>query len=150
MKEVIRDRQRRRLSAPKRIGCSYRLTAFSSVPGFDPAHSDFVAAPKVPRDGKTVGLSPHDCRHLLDAPNVETGTQLVCAVKRCLVFSGCNSHPATGSLQPVAIGAAVEVTKPSEPSRQMCRSGDAASRQAVTRVNVEQASKRPMWSPTSH
>jgi hypothetical protein len=30
----------------------------------------------------------------------------------------------------------------------MRRSGDAASRQAVTRVNVEQASKRPMWTPT--
>ena len=42
----------------------------------------------------------------------------------------------------------MEVTKPSEPSRQMCRFGDAASRQAVTRVNVEQASKRPMWTPT--
>ena len=26
--------------------------------------------------------------------------------------------------------------------------GDSASRQAVTRVNVEQASKRPMWTPT--
>ena len=54
----------------------------------------------------------------------------------------------TGSLQPVAIGAAVEVTKPSEPSRPMCRSGDAARRQVVTRGNVEQASKRPMWAPT--
>ena len=72
----------------------------------------------------------------------------MCAVKRCWIFSGCNSHPATGSLQPVAIGAAVEVTKPSEPSRQTCRFGDAASRQAVTRVNAEQASKRPMWEPT--
>ena len=51
---------------------------------------------------------------------------------KVLVFSGCNSHPATGSLQPVAIGAAVEETKPSEPSRQMYRFGDAASRQAVT------------------
>ena len=48
-----------------------------------------------------------------------------------LVFSGCNSHPATGSLQPVAIGVAVEVTKPSEPSRQTGRFGDSASRQAV-------------------
>ena len=66
------------------------------------------------------------------------------------IFCGCKSHPATGSLQPVAIGAAVEVTKPSEPSRQMCRSGDAASRQVVTRVNVEQASKRQMWVPTRH
>src|SRR5437016_1831076 len=29
--------------------------------GTNPAHSDFVAAPPVPRDGKTVGLSPEDC-----------------------------------------------------------------------------------------
>ena len=70
--------------------------------------------------------------------------------EKVLVSSGCNSHPATGSLQPVAIGAAAEVTKPSEPSRQMRRLGDAASRQAVTQVNVEQSSKRPMWTPTSH
>src|SRR5271157_1809234 len=36
-----------------------------------------------------------------------------------LVFSGCNSHPATGSLQPVAIGAAVEPFVPpsAAPSR---------------------------------
>jgi predicted DNA-binding WGR domain protein len=35
MRSVIRDRLRRRLSAPKRIGCPYRLTALSSAPGFD-------------------------------------------------------------------------------------------------------------------
>jgi hypothetical protein len=35
MRAVIRDRLRRRLSAPKRIGCSYRLAAFSAAPGFD-------------------------------------------------------------------------------------------------------------------
>ena len=39
--------------------------------GVNPAHGKFVAAPKVPRDGKTVGLSPEDCRRLLDAPIVE-------------------------------------------------------------------------------
>ncbi len=37
------------------------------------------------------------------------------------IFSGCESRLATGSLRPVAIGAAVEVTKPSEPSRQTYR-----------------------------
>ena len=36
--------------------------------GANPAHSDFVEAPAVPRDGKTVGLTPEDCRRLLDAP----------------------------------------------------------------------------------
>ncbi len=36
--------------------------------GTNPAHGDFVDAPAVPRDGKTVALSPADCRRLLDAP----------------------------------------------------------------------------------
>jgi len=35
MRAIIRDRLRRRLSAPKRIGCPYRLTALNSAPGFD-------------------------------------------------------------------------------------------------------------------
>ncbi len=36
--------------------------------GANPAHGKFVKVPPVPRDGKTVGLSPADCRRLLDAP----------------------------------------------------------------------------------
>lgn len=36
--------------------------------GANPAHSDFVSAPSVPREGKTVALSPEHCRLLLDAP----------------------------------------------------------------------------------
>jgi hypothetical protein len=35
MRAMVRDRLRRRLSAPKRIGCPYRLAAYTSVPGFD-------------------------------------------------------------------------------------------------------------------
>ena len=35
MRAVIRDRLRRRLSAPRRIGCRYQLAAFSYSPGFD-------------------------------------------------------------------------------------------------------------------
>src|SRR5712692_10568127 len=52
------------------------------------------------------------------------------------------------SLQPVAIGAAVEVTILPKPSMQRVALGDSASRQAVTRVNAEQASKQVMWEPT--
>jgi predicted DNA-binding WGR domain protein len=37
MKAIIRDRLSRRLSAPKRIGCPYRLAAFTTAPGFDAA-----------------------------------------------------------------------------------------------------------------
>jgi predicted DNA-binding WGR domain protein len=35
IKAISRERLRRRLSAPKRIGCAYRLTALSAAPGFD-------------------------------------------------------------------------------------------------------------------
>jgi integrase/recombinase XerD len=39
--------------------------------GVNPAHGKFVAAPSAPRDGKTVGLSPEDCRRMLDAPQID-------------------------------------------------------------------------------
>ena len=35
VRAIIQERLRRRLSAPKRIGCPYRLTALNSAPGFD-------------------------------------------------------------------------------------------------------------------
>ena len=40
--------------------------------GANPAHGKFVKAPAVPRDGKTVGLSPADCRRLMETPDMET------------------------------------------------------------------------------
>jgi integrase/recombinase XerD len=58
--------------------------------GANPAHSDFVTTPPVPRDGKTVGLSPDDCRRLIDAPDIETPAgirdQALLAV---LAYTGC-------------------------------------------------------------
>lgn len=35
LQEVIRERLRRRLSAPRRIGCPYQLAAVNAAPGFD-------------------------------------------------------------------------------------------------------------------
>ncbi len=35
IRAIIRDRLRRRLSAPRRIGCAYRLTRLDAAPGFD-------------------------------------------------------------------------------------------------------------------
>jgi predicted DNA-binding WGR domain protein len=37
VRAVIRDRLRRRLSAPKRIGCAYQMTTLNSAPGFEAA-----------------------------------------------------------------------------------------------------------------
>ncbi len=69
--------------------------------GANPAHSDFVAAPAVPRDGKTVALSADNCRRLLDAPIVkreeETSDEPIilpagvrdAALLGVLAFTGC-------------------------------------------------------------
>ena len=59
-------------------------------------------------------------------------SDLVCAVSRCSIFSGCKSHPATGSLQPVAIEATHggnELVEAFETDGSLL--GDSASRQAV-------------------
>ncbi len=37
LRAILRDRLRRRLSAPRRIGCPYRLAAVSKARGFDAA-----------------------------------------------------------------------------------------------------------------
>lgn len=58
--------------------------------GANPAHGDFVEAPPAPRDGKTVGLSPRDCRRLLDAPDLETPAGVRDhALLAVLAYTGC-------------------------------------------------------------
>jgi integrase/recombinase XerD len=58
--------------------------------GANPAHSDFVAAPAAPRDGKTVGLTPEDCRRLLEAPSSETPAGIRDrALLAVLAYTGC-------------------------------------------------------------
>ena len=71
----------------------------------------------------------------------------LCAVKG-VDLQWVQFPPGKRSLQPVAIGAAVEVTILPKPSMQRVALGDSASRQAVTRVNAEQASKGLTWEPT--
>lgn len=58
--------------------------------GANPAHSDFVQAPAVPRDGKTVGLTPEDCRRLLEAPDPSTPVGIRDrAILATLAYSAC-------------------------------------------------------------
>jgi integrase/recombinase XerD len=58
--------------------------------GANPAHSDFVAAPAAPRDGKTVGLTPDNCRRLLEAPSTETPAGMRDrALFAVLAYTGC-------------------------------------------------------------
>lgn len=58
--------------------------------GANPAHSDFVEAPAVPRDGKTIGLSPEECRRLIDAPDAATPAGIRDrAILGLLAYSAC-------------------------------------------------------------
>ena len=51
----------------------------------NPAHPNFVSAPKAPEEGKTVGLTPADCGRLLAAP-ITTVTQKSKAMAPRLTF----------------------------------------------------------------
>lgn len=78
---------------------SRKLTALRSLFGYlqtygytgaNPAHSDFIEAPAVPRDGKTVGLTPEDCRRLLEAPEVASPAGIRDrAILAILAYSAC-------------------------------------------------------------
>lgn len=58
--------------------------------GANPADTAFVAAPPVPRDGKTVALAPEDCRRLLDTPDTGTSEGVRDrAMLGVLAFTGC-------------------------------------------------------------
>jgi Phage integrase, N-terminal SAM-like domain len=82
---------RRKLTALRSLFSYLQTYGYS---GANPAHGRFVKAPAVPRDGKTVALSPHDCRRLLDAPEgkperarpVDIRDRAMLAV---LAYSGC-------------------------------------------------------------
>ncbi len=65
------------------------LKAYGYV-GPNLADTAFVAAPPAPRDGKTVGLTPEDCRRLLDAPPAGTPEGVRDrAMLAVLAFTGC-------------------------------------------------------------
>ncbi|WP_238537708.1 tyrosine-type recombinase/integrase [Zavarzinella formosa] len=100
-----------------------KLTVLRSLFGFlqraglvatNPAHSDFVAAPAVPRDGKTVGLAPGDCRRLLEAPPIDTPAGLRDrALLAVLAFTGCRVGELTrlkvGSIKMAGVHRVIEV-----------------------------------------
>jgi integrase/recombinase XerD len=84
---------RRKLTALRSLFSYLKTYGYA---GANPAHGDFVSAPAVARDGKTVGLSPHDCRRLLEAPQVEDhGKQVIPvgvrdqAIFAVLAYSAC-------------------------------------------------------------
>ncbi len=64
-RELTNSSVRRKMTAVRSLFSYLQNYGFA---GKNPAHSDLAQAPAVPREGKTVALSPGDCRRLLDAP----------------------------------------------------------------------------------
>jgi integrase/recombinase XerD len=64
-KELTNSSIRRKMTALRSLFSYLQTYGYT---GTNPAHGDFVDAPAVAREGKTVGLTPADCRRLLNAP----------------------------------------------------------------------------------
>jgi hypothetical protein len=64
------------------------------------------------------------------------------------IFSGCKSHPANSVAPAGSYRSGGGGNETAGASEKTGRSSGSASPQAVTRVNVEQASKDLMWEPT--
>ena len=89
---------RRKMTALRSLYSYLQTYGYS---GANPAHGDFVDAPSVPRDGKTVGLSPEDCRRLLDAPNTSNPVGVRDrAMIAVLAYTGCR----VGELTKLKVG----------------------------------------------
>ncbi len=92
-RDLLRDRGLSNTAIVRKITVLRSLYSYLQTYGFtgaNPAHSDFVQTPAVPRDGKTVGLSPQDCRRLLDAPDAVTPQGVRDrAMFAVLAYTGC-------------------------------------------------------------
>jgi integrase/recombinase XerD len=78
---------RRKLTALRSLFSYLQVYGYT---GANPAHGKFVKAPAVPRDGKTVGLSPRDCRRLLEVADTNTPSGLRDrALLAVLAYSAC-------------------------------------------------------------
>ncbi len=92
-RDYLKDRDFTNASIRRKLTAIRSLFSYLQTYGFlgpNPAHSDFVDAPAVARDGKTVALSPQDCRSLLDAPSAETPVGVRDrALFAVLAYAGC-------------------------------------------------------------
>lgn len=92
-RDSLRDRGLSNAAIVRKITVLRSLYSYLQTYGFtgaNPAHSDFVETPAVPRDGKTVGLSPQECRRLLEAPDAESPQGIRDrAMFAVLAYTGC-------------------------------------------------------------
>ena len=78
---------RRKLTALRSLFSYLNVYGYT---GANPAHGKFVQSPSVSKEGKTPGLSPKECRRLLDAPDPSTPAGIRDrALLGVLAFTGC-------------------------------------------------------------
>jgi integrase/recombinase XerD len=92
-RDALRERGLSNVAIVRKITVLRSLFTYLQIYGYtgaNPAHSDFVETPAVPRDGKTVGLAPEECRRLLDAgdPSTPVGVRDR-ALLAVLAYTGC-------------------------------------------------------------
>ncbi|MEX2170718.1 MAG: tyrosine-type recombinase/integrase [Pirellulales bacterium] len=92
-REYLQDKGLTNSTVARKLTVLRSLFSYLQIYGYtgaNPAHSKFVATPPVPRDGKTVGLSPRGCRRLLDAPDPMTPVGIRDrAILSTLAYSAC-------------------------------------------------------------
>lgn len=92
-RDHLRDRGLAATSIGRKITVLRSLFTYLQVHGeaeSNPAHPHLVSTPPVPRDGKTVGLSPEECRCMLDAPDPATRVGVRDrAMLAVLAYTGC-------------------------------------------------------------
>jgi hypothetical protein len=97
-------------SCPSLLRLSLNCQAWSRGKGLSPNSPPCRSSDTVP-ENTTEGFPAR-----VHAPlDIDVTSRLRCAVKRRWSTARRKTRPGTGSLHPVAIGAAVEVTKPPEP-----------------------------------
>jgi integrase/recombinase XerD len=92
-RDALREAGLTNASIRRKMTALRSLFSYLQTYGFtraNPAHGDFVDAPAVARDGKTVALSSNDCRRLLDAPSQESPAAIRDrALFGVLAYTGC-------------------------------------------------------------
>jgi integrase/recombinase XerD len=103
-RDSLRERGLTNASIRRKMTAIRSLYSYLQSYGFtgaNPAHGDFVDAPPVARDGKTVALSPEDCRRFLDAPDGSTPQGVRDrALLAVLAYTGCR----VGELARLTVG----------------------------------------------
>lgn len=92
-RDSLREQGRSNATVRRKMTALRSLFSYLKTYGYtgaNPAHGDFVDAPAMPRDGKTVGLTTAECRRLMEMPDPRTPIGIRDrAILSLLAYSAC-------------------------------------------------------------